>query len=78
MLNNQGVVLTKIQWHLGHKSVITTERYLGVKFEETREAILMLDEPLTQALSLPGSRTHIAQLPDASLQSPLISTNQEP
>lgn len=50
MLYNQGVILTKIQRLLGHKSVLTTERYLGVKIEETREAIPILDEPLTQAL----------------------------
>jgi integrase len=51
MLYNQGVVLTTIQRLLGHMSVLTTERYLGVKFEETREAIQMLDRPLSQALS---------------------------
>jgi len=39
-----------IQRLLGHKSVLTTERVLGVKFEESREAILMLDGLLTQAL----------------------------
>jgi len=49
MLYNQGVILTKIQRLLGHKSVLTTERYLGVKFEETREAIMGLDEPLMLA-----------------------------
>jgi integrase len=70
MLYNQGVVLTKIQHLLGHKSVSTTERYLGVKFEETREAILMLDEPLAQALSVSGSYKPIAQLPEASSQTP--------
>jgi integrase len=42
MLYNQGVDLTKIQQLLGHRSALTTERYLGVKFEETRDAILML------------------------------------
>ena len=51
MLYNQGVILTKIQRLLGHKSVLTTERYLGVKFEETREAILGLDGPLMLACS---------------------------
>lgn len=75
MLYNQGVVLTKIQRLLGHKSVGTTERYLGVKFEETREAILKLDEPLTQALSVSTSCTPFAQLPEASLEYDLNSIN---
>jgi integrase len=66
MLYNQGVLLTKIQRLLGHKSVLTTERYLGVKFEETREAILMLNEPLSHALSVPATCTPIAQLPEQS------------
>jgi len=69
MLYNQGVILTKIQRLLGHKSVLTTERYLGVKFEETREAILMLDGPLTQALSPSGFGKPIPQLPEAIPQS---------
>jgi len=64
MLYNQGVILTKIQRLLGHKSVLTTERYLGVKFEETREAILMLDGLLTQALSTSTNCMPIAQLPE--------------
>ena len=75
MLYNQGVILTKIQRLLGHGSVSTTERYLGVKFEETREAILMLDEPLSQALSVPGSCTPIAQLTETSPQNHLVSIN---
>ena len=75
MLYNQGVVLTKIQRLLGHGSVSTTERYLGVKFEETREAILMLDKPLTQALSVSVSCTPPARLPEASPEIPLISIN---
>jgi len=62
MLFNQGVVLTKIQRLLGHGSVSTTERYLGVKFEETREAIMVLDEPLMLACRLTPPR-----LPDANL-----------
>jgi integrase len=63
MLYNQGVVLTKIQRLLGHGSVSTTERYLGVKFEETREAIMGLDEPLMLACSLTPFRTPDAKLP---------------
>lgn len=62
MLFEKGVALTKIQRLLGHKSVLTTERYLGVKFEETREAILMLDKSLTQVLSSPVSARPVAQL----------------
>jgi len=62
MLYNQGVILTKIQRLLGHKSVLTTERYLGVKFEETREAILLLDGPLTQAFSITAKSKAITQL----------------
>jgi hypothetical protein len=70
MLYNQEVILTRIQRLLGHKSVLTTERYLGVKFEETREAILMLDGPLTQALSTSVSGNPIAVLPDATPEAP--------
>jgi integrase len=70
MLYNQGVMLTKIQRLLGNKSVLTTERYLGVKFEETREAILTLDGPLTQALSTSIKNELIAQFPDAMLEAP--------
>lgn len=75
MLYNQGVILTKIQRLLGQKSVLTTERYLGVKFEETREALLMLDEPLSRALSLPTNFTSVAQLPEGSSHHPLVSIN---
>jgi integrase len=53
MLYNRGVHLTKIQRLLGHKSITTTERYLGVKFEETREAISVLDIPSLKALAAP-------------------------
>jgi integrase len=66
MLYSQGVILAKIQRLLGHKSVLTTERYLGVKFEETREAILMLDRPLAQALSVSVLPSSIPQLPKAT------------
>jgi hypothetical protein len=75
MLYNQGIILTKIQRLLGHKSVLTTERYLGVKFEETREAILLLDGPLTQALSISASSKPIAQLPEAIPENPRITIN---
>jgi len=75
MLYNQGVILTKIQRLLGHKSVLTTERYLGVKFEETREAILVLDGPLTQAISLSVIIDPIAQLPQAVPETSPASIN---
>jgi integrase len=75
MLYNQGVILTKIQRLLGHRSVLTTERYLGVKFEETREAILMLDWPLSRVLNVSGNRTSIAELPETFSQIPSISIN---
>lgn len=52
MLYKQGVMLTKIQRLLGHKSILTTERYLGVKFEETRVAILKLDPFLSRAMNI--------------------------
>jgi integrase len=64
MLYNQGVILTKIQRLLGHKSVLTTERYLGVKFEETREAILSLDGPLTHALRKSACGKSTPELPE--------------
>ena len=63
MLYSQGVILTKIQRLLGHGSVLTTERYLGVKFKETKEAILLLDGPLTYALSTSESGKITALLP---------------
>jgi integrase len=61
MLYNRGVHLTKIQRLLGHKSITTTERYLGVKFEETREAISVLDVPALRALGAPRVSTIRAQ-----------------
>jgi integrase len=75
MLYNQGVVLTKIQRLLGHKSVLTTERYLGVKFEETREAIQLLDGPLTQVLNRSADNIPIARLPAAIPENSRISIN---
>jgi integrase len=75
MLYSQGVILTKIQRLLGHKSVLTTERYLGVKFEETREAILMLDGPLTQALNLSAVPEPAAHLPKAFVKTYMALVN---
>jgi hypothetical protein len=66
MLYNQGIILTNLQWLLGHKSVLTIERYFGMKFEETREAILLLEEPLIQALSVSAIGKPITQLPEAT------------
>jgi len=56
---NQGVILTKIQRLLGHKSVLTTERYLGVKFKEIREAILKLERALIRILRLTINGTSV-------------------
>jgi integrase len=63
MLFNRGVHLTKIQRLLGHTSVLTTERYLGVKFEETALAIAVLNIPALQALAAPNLSTICAQSP---------------
>ena len=68
MLYNRGVHLTKIQRLLGHKSITTTERYLGVKFEETREAITVLDSPALRALAVPGVCTIQAQSEPEAVQ----------
>jgi integrase len=57
LLNNRGVALTKIQMLLGHWSVLITKRYLGVKFEETRTTIEVLDTPEIKALAGPSVRT---------------------
>jgi integrase len=70
MLYNRGVHLTKIQRLLGHRSILTTERYLGVKFEETREAIMVLDTPAFSALG-----TNRAQLPAQVIEIPLRSVS---
>jgi integrase len=72
MLYNRGVVLTKIQRLLGHRSITTTERYLGVKFEETRQAIQVLDQPLTRALAEPSVSTINAQSVDRPVEIPLL------
>lgn len=50
MLYNKKVALTKIQMLLGHKSVLTTERYLGIKYRETAEAIEVLSTPGMRAV----------------------------
>jgi integrase len=77
MLYNQGVILTKIQRLLGHKSVLTTERYLGVKFEETREAILALDEPLRLALGPAPMSVIRAQLPEKASEITKLSNSSK-
>jgi len=61
MLHIRGVDLTKIQRLLGHQSIITTERYLGVKYEETAQAISVLDIPSLKALAAPQVVTSSAK-----------------
>jgi integrase len=75
MLYNRGVILTKIQRLLGHKSITTTERYLGVKFEETREAIMVLDSPALNALAAPTVSTICAQPPAQVIDVALLSVS---
>jgi integrase len=75
MLYNRGVHLTKIQRLLGHRSILTTERYLGVKFEETRQAIAVLDVPAMNALAAPGMGTNRVQSPAQPIEIPLLSVS---
>jgi integrase len=75
MLYNRGVLLTKIQRLLGHRSVTTTERYLGIKFEETVEAIAVLDSPALNALAGPQVGTKRVQLPAHVLEVPSLSVS---
>ena len=75
MLYNRGVLLTKIQRLLGHSSVLTTERYLGVKFEETRDAITVLDVPALKALAVPQLSTICAQSSAQPIEISLLSVS---
>lgn len=75
MLYNRGVHLTKIQRLLGHASVLTTERYLGVRSEETAAAIAVLDVPALQALAAPNLSTICAQVPVAAIENASISVS---
>ena len=56
---------------------MTTERYLGVKFEETRQAIQVLDQLLTRALAEPPVSTISAQSLDELIEIPLVSVGPE-
>ena len=64
MLYNRGAGILRIRDLLGHKSVMTTERYLGVRLEEQRQAMIPLDSVLAKA------STGLAQLPAESAEKP--------
>lgn len=51
MMHRAGATLVQIQRLLGHASVTTTEKYLGIKWEETAQAIKLLDTPPLRAMA---------------------------
>lgn len=53
-LYRSGVPLLTVSKLLGHRSVKTTERYLGVRLEEKRQAVAVLSEAWGQAVSSPA------------------------
>lgn len=71
---NRGVSLLTIKALLGHKSIMTTERYLGVKIEEERKAIMSLGTVWGESLaeSLPIA-TIQPQLPEPAVTTRLLS-----
>jgi len=74
MLHRAGATLVQVQKILGHKSVTTTERYLGVKWEETAQAINLLNTPGLAAIAEKVS-TIRAQEPVTAPEPPIFSTN---
>ena len=51
-LANAGIALPKVQRLLGHRSITTTERYLNVKLEEKRQAVMVLNSIWGQSVGL--------------------------
>ncbi len=68
-LYRSGVPLLTVSKLLGHRSVKTTERYLGVKLEEKRLAVAVLGSGWGPALSSDTSRS---QLAEGSTPTPLL------
>lgn len=74
MLSNAGVPLIIIQRLLGHKSITTTERYLNIRLEETRQAVMILDSIWGQKSSFLGfGGTNMAQVVKADTATGLLS-----
>jgi len=78
MLSNSGVPLLIIQRLLGHRSVKTTERYLNVKLEEIRQAVMILDSIWGQKMAFLGlDGANLAQIIDGRVPTGLLQTGNE-
>ena len=74
MLYRSSVPLLTVSKLLGHRSVKTTERYLGVKLEEKRLAVAALGSEWGSALMQPErTGTISAQLPETTAATRLLS-----
>ncbi len=74
MLYSKGIPLLTVSKLLGHRSVKTTERYLGVKLEEKRQAVAVLGEEWGQAVEHPALTCTIhAQSPKMEPATRLLS-----
>ena len=71
LIYKRGAGLTAVQRLLGHKSVLTTERYLGLKFEEVRQAVMLLDSALSSAIEAEAS-SRSAKMPSQASISPQL------